>query len=283
MFKSSMYRVVVLLMALVLLGGCGENPEPTSSNDRPLGDDPSGAPLRVGGTDTGILEDQGGYQPARYEPVPELEVPERGGPSLPAAEEAAAPGGGSDGEVSSVPTGADPAGEAERLARNLLADIESGEVAYVLDAFVAESVAALRENVDPLYDTYERFEAVLDAFEEQVGPDALEELRSGVRSDVAAGWEIGADEGGATLSTRLPTVLFGAQVPDVLLVRFVDDGWRLDLSEPLSSEDADEIRAFHEILQERLAMIAEDVRGGAIASGADLRDALAAALTTSLE
>ena len=120
-----------LLVGLLLTSGCGKSDDQPTRFNQTLGGTPAGAPVGAGSIDPGILRDPKDYTPESYEPL--------------------------EGEA---PPGAEGP-EAEEI-RNLIARLIDGafhlETDTVLDAFVPEQVAALRDedeyitNLDELSD-----------------------------------------------------------------------------------------------------------------------------------
>lgn len=136
-----------VLAGILLAAGCGKSDEPTTRFNETLGDTPAGAPVAAASIDTGILKDPADYQPTPYD---ELEGPASGA------------GGPEAEEIRSVISG-------------LIDGVFHLEADTILDAFVPEQVAALREN-DECITNFDELSDALSAYTQAItdkasGPD----------------------------------------------------------------------------------------------------------------
>jgi hypothetical protein len=140
----------VWLAGLLLLGGCGKKEEQPTRFNRTLGSTPVGVPVAAAPVDTGILRDPKDYEPTPYEPL--------GG----AAPGPAASGGGP--EVEAI----------RAVLQRLLEASFQLDVSAVLDSFVPEEVAVLRQDdyMSTLYETKDTIDAYWKVFQSKAtGPE----------------------------------------------------------------------------------------------------------------
>jgi hypothetical protein len=137
--------LAALLVLLAFPGGCGKKEEqPTRFNDT-LDGTPAVVPSAVGPLDTGVLKDPAGYQPAQYESL-------GGGPAVAAGE--------------GVPAAGPEAEAIQAVVNDLITGVVEFDIDMMLEAFVPEQVAALRNDacMSAFYetrDTFEQYQAVL--------------------------------------------------------------------------------------------------------------------------
>ena len=135
-----------MLAGILLATGCGKSDDQPTRFNETLGGTPAGAPIATGSIDTGILKDPADYQPTPYDSL--------------------------EGEAPTGPAGAAGGPEAEEI-RTVISGLVDGvfhlETDTVLDMFVPEQVAALREedeyitNLDELSDALRAYaQAITD-------------------------------------------------------------------------------------------------------------------------
>lgn len=141
----------ILIVGILFAAGCGENQDERPRFNENLGDSPVGAPIGAGPIDNGILQDQTNYRPAPFEPLE--------------GEPAAA---GDDGE------GDGEAGAAQAAINDLIDSVFEADIDTILDAFVPEQIAALREDpcMTTIYDATDALEAFMETVREKgTGPE----------------------------------------------------------------------------------------------------------------
>lgn len=245
-----------LCFALALCS-CGKTQEPPPPFAETLGDTPYGAPLAPTQADTGILKDQKTYNPAAFGPG--------GGP--------AAAGGGA-GTVAAT----DAATAGRELLDNLLNDMESGEVDYVLDAFDPAQVEVVRGDEDFLYNTQDAYARLTRSLADALGDSSVEQLNSDLRKLVTDGLKVDPIDAQTVTITPNPLliVLGPAKTTPAMTVALLDGEWHIRLEAALTTEDLDAMQAYHQKLQDTIYALVDALDSKAITE----RDAVYAALLT---
>ncbi|MBU0639173.1 MAG: hypothetical protein KKB50_09940 [Planctomycetes bacterium] len=216
-----------LCLGLLLFCGCGKTEEPPTRFNRTLGDGAQGAPVLAAATDTGILRDQAGYQPAAY-----------------AGSRGAAGAGGAAG-------GGDAATEVRDLIEGALKALLDGDIDTAVAAFNPEHLGTLAEDPSVIYDAFEKFEALCGVIEDKTGENPLTAARDGLGQalnalviDVLDGENVSValDMSGLAAMARgllpgvaLPGAGAAGEAPSIRVSK-QDDNWRIQLPEPLTEE-----------------------------------------------
>ncbi len=224
----------------LLVCSCGESEGPPTRVDAAMGDTKEGAPLVMGVPDKGILADGKTYQPPRIE-TGIAPGPERGGD------------GGTGSET------ADVAAMATQMAEAL----RTGQVDRIVAMFRAEDVAALTETegaVDALFTTYEKVDLLSRTVQDK-GDDALagrvRAQLTGVAVDVADVQAEMLSPDRAAAGVGPAALLGGVRELQSLGMTQVDGTWKFTLESPLTAEEAEQIVAYHEKLQDGLDKLIE--------------------------
>ncbi|MFH1747657.1 MAG: hypothetical protein ABIG44_11495 [Planctomycetota bacterium] len=235
------------LLLIVLLCSCGKSTEPPEPYTAVLGGSAQGAPMAQPATDTGILADQTAYKSAS---------PTAGG-----AGAAAGPGGGPSG-VATV----DVSTAAREMVNNLLNDMQSGEIEFVLGAFNQEHIALLREDDEFLWNTQGAYSYLTRALGDAYGDSSIEQLNTDLRNLVMNSLSIDPiDANTATVTPNPLVALFGLEkAAAALTIGRQGDEWKIQLEQPLSAEDVTAIRAYHGRLKEELYSLGEKLADGSI-------------------
>lgn len=234
------------LVPLVLFTGCSKSPNDVPPLNKNLGGSVAALPVS-GTTDIGILKDQTGYKAAG------------GGPR----------GGGLSGSERE---------QVQELVNTLLKAMKSIDVNTILDSFVAEDVAALRDQADVLFSTTEKMQQMRTSLVGKFGEEAvshgeaedIKKIADAVRIEV-----IDADNASITPNFLLP-ILGPTKGISALAARRVDNAWKLSL--PISADDAAGILAFHKVLARALDSVTKQIEEGNINSFEQLQPALMLAL-----
>lgn len=243
------------LSLAVLLCSCGKTPEPPARYAQTLGDSVYGAPIDHPRSDVGILEDQTAYKSARMTA-------------------AATPGGGG-GAGSPAIASADVSTAARELVNNLLDDLQSGEIEYVLAAFDQQQVELLRADDEFLYNTQAAYEYLARALGDAYGDSSVEQLNTDLRNLVTGTLSIDPiDANVATVTPNPLAAILGPKAAAAMTVARQGGEWKIRLENPLTTEDVAEIVQYHTKLQEALYALGDALANEEI----DGREAVFAAL-----
>ena len=227
----------------LMLGSCGKSQEPPGRGAQTLGETSDGAPIAPPYSDSGILQDQLQYRPASFT------------------------GGGAPGSrESAAAAGAEATHAVRELVVNLLNDLESGEVGYVLDAFDPEQIEPLRADDEFLWNTQEAYAFVTRALAAKFGDLSVEQLNRDLRKLVTEALRI--DTVNADTATVTPNplliVLGPESVKPAMTVARTAGEWKIRLEAALSADDVARIIQYHKALQEKLYEIGDSLDEGRI-------------------
>lgn len=242
------------LCAGLLLCSCGKTPESPGLHPHALGGTEYGAPIAPARADIGILGDQTTYQPASF-----------------------TPGGGAGGPAGpGAVAGADAATAARQLVNNMLDDLQSGEVAYVLEAISPNQIELVRDDDDFLYNTQQAFGFLTNALDTAYGSSSVEQLHADLRKLITDDLTIEAVSADTVTVTPNPllVVLGPEKATPALTIAHVGGEWKVRLDAPLTEEDLAAIRQYHEKLQEALYWLGEALENGEIADREEVYTAL---------
>lgn len=240
MRKTSLILACGVCVGLALCS-CGKTPETPGPFTQTLGGSEYGAPTAKSHSDTGILQDQTLYRSASL----------TGGAGIAAA---------TPGDLEAV-AGAGASVAVRELLNNLLDDMESGEVAFVLGIIAEDQLGPLLDDYDFLYSTAELYERLTNVLADTQGDSAAKRMTADLRKLVTGPLKIDAvDENTATVTPNPLWILFGpSQASAALTIVQADGEWMARLDTPLTPDNVDRIRQYHEQLQEALDLLIEAV------------------------
>jgi len=259
---TKMYKLRIVLgcvLPLSVLCACGESEEPAGPFAETLGDTPYGTPLPVASSDTSILADQKNYRPASY---------------------TSSGGVNTSGGTTESSGGAGASADAQTAGRELVTDLlnfmEDGEISYILDLFVADQVSLLRDDDEFLYNSWRAYDELSNELATAAGDSALAQLNGDLRKLALENLVVepqGTDS--ATLSPNPLVIFLGPELatPTLTITR-TEDGWKIQLPNPLTEDDVEKMREYHLDLLDRIYMIADAVSNGTISTREDVQASL---------
>jgi len=131
----------------VLLGACGKSEDVPPRYNQRLGDGPDGAPLGTSSVDLGILQDQSSYQPANFTSLPGV------------------------GRSAAAADSEEQAAVRQRMG-DLLNAVFELDFDSVLEAFVPEQVAALKDHLSAMYETVDKCKVLYRTWHDMEGEQA---------------------------------------------------------------------------------------------------------------
>lgn len=259
-------RFTLALLVCVFLQACGEPPDEPVDRLKPLGDVKEGAPLVHAVHDPGILQDPSSYQPTQLSG--DLAIQRRA---------AGADAGRAMGGAGGVPS----AGSEEQI-RIAIADLvnalKDGDIELALRSYDTEHVAALREQINELYSTFETRDTTLRSFlEAALDPIQADRLvgRMVGGGDVSPTYEILGPQS-VSVTPNVALMLFGPQLAGpAMQLALTAEGWRFQLERPLTPADVTGIVSYHEQLRTALGEMIDwlsnekDVSPAAVESALD--------------
>jgi hypothetical protein len=233
------------LVALVGIGlvGCERTDEAPRRYNTSLG---GGAPpVRGALVDRGILADQTAYQPA---------VAEGGG----------GPRGGDESEEKAARGGGDAEAAVRQVVDKLLDAMDQNDFEAILELCNPEQVAALKGNHSALIESGEKARFLEKIISEKFGEEMFAQAKAGASQFLKNLLKIEViDESNANVVPNLVAAVFGPKAAGAAMtLGKSDDGWRIQLSGPLTEEDVTAIIAFHEALKGALEKLIEQVEAG---------------------
>ncbi len=195
---KSVWRIATLLALPYLLLGCGDNGAEQTRHTTAVDAGSGGLPVGLHAVDTGILQDPAQYKPARFEPLEYSGSGAGGG----------AGAGGAGGPVL-------------QALQSLFNAMTEMSVDGIVDAFVPEQIAPLREDRTPLYDTADAVAAFLAVMKEKYKPAA----------DTAQ--QQALEEAVANLLKALPGAMIVEMVDEDHALVGIDQAKAMQLAQPL--------------------------------------------------
>ncbi|MCG3128329.1 MAG: hypothetical protein CHACPFDD_03212 [Phycisphaerae bacterium] len=232
--SSSRFTIVAVLAGF--LAGCERGSEPAGPFNQKLGASAAALPTARGRSDLGILKEPKDYKPA-------AEVGKRG-PAI---------------------TG-DEREQVRVFAEQIRDEFDAGNVDGVIEKFVPEHVAALREQLSAVYETVEKrqgFDGVVDG---KLGKTPLDDVKAIVARSVKADISVDVQDGeNASVTPNVLAHLLGPRAGQVLAVKRVGEEWKVSLDRPLDAAGATAIAEFHKQVQAEIDALIEQIDTGKLA------------------
>lgn len=232
--SSSRFTIVAVVAGF--LAGCERGAEPAGPFNQKLGASVAALPTARGRSDLGILKEPKDYKPAS-------DVGKRG-PAI---------------------TG-DEREQVRVFAEQLRDEFDAGNVDGVIEKFVPEHVAALREQLSAVYETVEKRQGFDGVMVGKLGQTPLDDVKTIVARAVKAEISVDVQDGeNASVTPNVLAHLLGPRAGQVLAVKRVGEEWKAALDRPLDAAGATAIAEFHKQVQAAIDTLIEQIDTGKLA------------------
>ncbi len=265
---KSVWLIVAVATLAPSIVGCGDSSAEQTRHTTTLNVRTGGLPVGLNAVDTGILQDPAAYKPAKFEPLEGMGTADAGGAA---------------------------GGPVQQAIQSLITAVTEMSVDGIVDAFVPEQIAPLREDRTPLYDTADALTAFLavmkekykpagDAAKQQAGEQALLDLLKALPSALTVEMVdddhalVGLDHARVEQLAKplidaisaanpmaaghlqaLPPAGDAAADEKLAMVR-VEGEWRIDLQMTMTAEQGALIREGLVLVKEALSSVTQKLR-----------------------